>query len=389
MDAYRILFQNARIFTPVDAWQPGWLVTENRRILHMGPGQPPSFPEGYITRLVEASGLLLLPGFIDLHVHGAMGYDVMEACPDELRQMAAFFARHGVTGFLATTWTATRPEINQVLETIKKVLGPVGGGANVLGAHLEGPYLNPSRSGAQDPAQIRRVCREEALEWLGTGIVRLVALAPEFQENLWLVEECVRRGITVAAGHTTADFATMQQSVSLGLRQVTHCFNAMDGLNHRHPGTVGAAMIFPELVCELIADNIHVAPEVQKILVQVKGPSRVILVTDAIRGTGLPDGDYTQAGRQISIRQGAVRLADGTLAGSTLTMDRALANIQQSTGLPLNETWPMSSLNPARAIGLSAAKGSLETGKDADLVLIAPDYIVHLTVVEGRIVYEA
>ena len=170
---------------------------------------------------------------------------------------------------------------------------------------------------------------------------------------------------------------------------MTHCFNAMPGLNHRLPGTVGAAMTFPQLACELIADNIHVLPEVQRILVQVKGPFRVILVTDAICGTGLPEGEFEQGDRTITVHQNAAYLPDGTLAGSTLTMEKALANIQRSTGLSLAETWPMSSLNAARAIGLSAAKGSLETGKDADLVLLSPDYQVRLTIVEGRIVFEA
>ena len=348
MDTYRLLIHNGHIFTSVDHWQPGWLLTENRRILNLGPGTPPAYPEGFISQVVDGTGLLLLPGFIDLHVHGALGHDTMDASPDGLRQMAVFYARHGVTGFLATTWTAARGRIMAVLGVVKKILGPIAGGANLLGAHLEGPYLNAERSGAQDPSLIRRANREEALEWLDTGVVRLIALAPEFQENLWLVEECVRRGITVAAGHTTADFPAMQQAVTLGLRQVTHCFNAMPGLNHRQPGTVGAAMTFPQLACELIADNIHVTPEVQKILVQVKGPSRVILVTDAVCGAGLPDGDFKQDSRTLMIRDGAVRLTDGTLAGSTLTMERALANIQWSTGLSLAETWPMSSLNAAR-----------------------------------------
>jgi N-acetylglucosamine-6-phosphate deacetylase len=267
------------------------------------------------------------------------------------------------------------------------VVGHVPGGATILGAHLEGPYLNPAKSGAQDLDHIRRANRQEALEFLDTGLVRLLALAPEYDENLWLVEECVRRGICVAIGHTAADYAMVQAAVERGARQVTHCYNAMTGLNHRQPGTVGAAMVFPELCCELIADNIHVHPLAQKILLDVKGLEGVVLVTDAIRGAGLPEGEYALDDRRVLIRDGSVRLPDGTLAGSILTMELALKNIQAATGRSLADLWGLASRNPARQIGISASKGSLEVGKDADLVLLDEDYIVHLTVVEGEIVY--
>jgi N-acetylglucosamine-6-phosphate deacetylase len=163
----------------------------------------------------------------------------------------------------------------------------------------------------------------------------------------------------------------------------------MAGLGHRELGTVGAAMALPQVNCELIADNVHVHPLAMNILVQVKGPGRVILITDAVRGAGLPEGDYAIDDRTVTIRDGAVRLPDGTLAGSILTMDRALRNIQAATGRPLRDLWPLASLNPARAIGLSARKGSLEPGKDADLVLLAPDHTITLTIAQGQIIYEA
>jgi N-acetylglucosamine-6-phosphate deacetylase len=234
---------------------------------------------------------------------------------------------------------------------------------------------------------IRRAERSEALEYLDTGLVRLLALAPEFEQNLWLIEECVRRGITVSLAHTAAGFEDVQAAVQRGARQVTHCYNAMVGLGHRDLGTVGAVMAFPELCCEIIADNIHVHPVAQKILLQVKGPQGVVLVTDAIRGAGLADGDYAIDDRTVTIRDGAVRLPDGTLAGSILTMDRALKNIQASSGMQLAEVWQLSSLNAARQIGISARKGSLEVGKDADLVLLDDDYGVIWTIAEGELVY--
>jgi N-acetylglucosamine-6-phosphate deacetylase len=179
----------------------------------------------------------------------------------------------------------------------------------------------------------------------------------------------------------------MKKAVELGISHATHCFNAMEGLGHRELGTVGAAMTMPQIHCELIADNIHVHPAAQKILVDVKGTAGVILVTDAIRAAGLQDGDYVLDGRSINIRERAVRLSDGTLAGSVLTMERALQNICAATGRPLAETWRMSSLNAARAIGVSAQKGSLEVGKDADLVMLNESFDVSLTVTRGEIAF--
>jgi N-acetylglucosamine-6-phosphate deacetylase len=216
----------------------------------------------------------------------------------------------------------------------------------------------------------------------------LLALAPEFPENQWLIDECVRRGITVAAGHTTAGYDEMRHAVSRGLSQVTHCYNGMGGFNHRLLGTVGAALAIPEIDCELIADNIHVHPAAQKILVDVKGASRVILITDAIRAAGLPDGEYPMGERTVTLREGAVRLPNGSLAGSVLTMEHALRNVSAATGRPLEESWVMSSLNAARAIGIADHKGSLEPGKDADLALLDADCQVMLTVAEGQVVYE-
>ena len=383
----QLLIENARLFTPDQAELTGWLLAESGLIRAMGFGNTPDFSHETSLHSLDAQGNMLLPGFIDLHVHGAMGHEVMDASSSGLEEMARFYASHGVTSFLATTWTASRPSIMKALGLVKQMQGQIRGGATLLGAHLEGPYLNPTRCGAQDVNLIRRAEKEEALKFLETGVIRLLALAPEFDENLWLIEECVRRGITVSAAHTTANYEQMQRAAKHGISHLTHCFNAMQGLGHRELGTVGAAMTLPQISCELIADNIHVHPAAQKILVAVKNPSGVILVTDAIRATGLPAGDYMLDDRSIHIQNGAVRLPDGTLAGSVLTMERALQNVCSATGRALAEVWIMSSLNAARAIGVSSHKGSLEVGKDADLVLLDESFNVNLTVVKGEIVF--
>ena len=388
MPAQPLLIHNAHLFTPNHTGLTGWLLVENGRIRSIGFGSVPNFSDDSAVQVLDAQGQNLLPGFIDLHVHGAMGHEVMDASPTGLEAMSHFYASHGVTSFLATTWTADHPSIMKALELVEEMQGRIEGGATLLGVHLEGPYLNPKRCGAQDVNLIRRAAKAEAFEILDTGVIRLLALAPEFEENLWLIDECVKRGITVSAAHTTANHAQMQQAAEHGVSQLTHSFNAMEGLGHRELGTIGAALSLPQISCELIADNIHVHPAAQKILVDVKTPSGVILVTDAIRAAGLPEGDYMLDERSVHIENGAVRLSNGTLAGSVLTMERALKNVCAATGRSMAEMWVTSSLNAARAIGVSSHKGSLEIGKDADLVLLDEAFCVKLTVVQGEVVFK-
>lgn len=384
--AEKILFHGGRVVTAAEAWERGWLLVDGNRIVLLGPGDPPRLSAD---RTIDASGMTLLPGFIDVHAHGAAGHEAMDATPDALQGMARYYAQHGTTAFLAATWTDSAERIHAALNAIGETMGPQPDGATLLGAYLEGPYLNPERCGAQSTQHIRRAKREEALAFLDMGVIREVALAPEFEENHWLIEECVARGITVTAAHTAATYEQMRQAVALGLRQATHTFNAMTPLHHREPGTVGAVLSSPEIRAELIADNLHVHPAVMRILYAAKGPHGVILITDAMRGTGMPDGEYPIDERIVLVKDSAARLPDGTLAGSTLSMERALRNLIAATGHPLEVVWPCSSLNAARALHLADRKGSIEAGKDADLVLLDAALEVRMTVAEGRIVYEA
>ncbi|HEX7556141.1 MAG TPA: N-acetylglucosamine-6-phosphate deacetylase [Leptolinea sp.] len=384
----QILIHNAHIYGPERDWYPGWLVTNGEKISLIGAGDPPDFPREAVTRKIDAGGKTILPGFIDVHAHGAMGYEAMDASEDAIKQISQFYAQHGVTSFLPTTWAAKGEAMGKVVDVVSKIIGPVANGATILGAHLEGPYLNPDRSGAQDIKLIRHADRSEAIKFLDSGIVRMITLAPEFPENEWLIKECVRRGITVSLGHSAADYEQVKKAVQLGVTHATHTYNAMTGLSHREPGTVGAVMTFPEIFCELICDNIHVHPAAQKILIHAKSPKGVILVTDCIRGTGLPEGEYPIDDRIIIIKDGIARLPGGTIAGSILTMERALKNAMASSGLSLREAWPMSSLNAARNIGVSSQKGSIEVGKDADLVLLNDEMEVQLTIADGVVVFE-
>ena len=386
-DDSKILITNAHLFGRFQDWYPGWLLTNGNKIHLIGAGLPPNFSEFQISQQIDAQGHFLLPGFIDLHAHGALGQESMDAEPEGIQKMARFFAQHGVTSFLPTTWSGESAAIIHALEIIKSMVGPISGGASILGAHLEGPYLNPTRCGAQDIHWIRLAEQAEAVRFLDLGVIRLLDLAPEFPENEWLIQECVHRNVTVSVGHSAATYQQVKNAAALGVTHSTHTFNAMSGLGHREPGTVGAVMALPEIICELICDNTHVHPAVQKILIDVKTPAGVILVTDCIRPTGMPEGTYALDNRSILFKDETARLSDGTLAGSTLTMEHALKNAMAASRRGLSEIWPMTSLNAARNIGGSDQKGSLEVGKDADMVLLNSDLEVMMTLVEGKIVF--
>lgn len=385
MSARPLIIINANIITPTSVIRSGWVHCIDGKIVGVGSGYPPMERD---TLTIDAHGAAVLPGFIDVHVHGAMGSEAMDANADSLKTMARFYASHGVSSFLATTWTDSHERISAALDVIKQNVGAIEGGATLLGVHLEGPYLNPEKCGAQNAAEIRRADRDEAIPWLDLDVIRLVSVAPEYPENLWFIEECTRRKITVSLAHTSAKYNDVIRAVELGLTHSTHTFNAQTPLNHREPGVVGAVLDSDRIRCELIADNIHVNPVAMRILWKIKGRDGVVLVSDAVRVAGLPDGTYKLDDREVQVIDGAVRLPDGTLAGSTLTMDRALKNFMMATGQSLETVWPCTSLNAARQLGIADHKGSIATGKDADLVLLDSEINVIMTIVGGEVVYQ-
>ncbi|MDQ1501512.1 MAG: N-acetylglucosamine-6-phosphate deacetylase [Actinomycetota bacterium] len=388
-----LLISGAIVGAADGVWSPGWLVAAGGRIQALGPGEAPGGVRAEVSALgvvIDGRGCVLLPGFIDVHVHGGDGADAMDADPDGLRRMARFHATHGVTALLPTTWAAPPAAVEAAVGAIAASVGSVDGGATILGAHLEGPWINPARAGAQDPAGIRPpdVAEARRLMEIRPGVVRLVALAPEMPGAAAVIGECVRRGVTVAAGHTEAGWEEMVAAVRAGVRHVTHTFNAMAGIGHREPGTAGAALALPELRCELIADGHHVHPGAMAVLARAKGPGGVVLISDAVRAAGLPEGDVDLGGRTAQHCCGAVRLPDGRLAGSVLTLDVALRRFAAVTGWGWSDLGRAAAGNAADALGLSA-KGRLAAGADADLVLLGDGGAgaVVLTVVEGRIVH--
>jgi N-acetylglucosamine-6-phosphate deacetylase len=383
-----LVFEDVRLPAPAGL-RRGWLVTDGRRIRALGVGDAPA---AHLAgrRRIAGEGRTLLPGFIDVHNHGAVGHEVMDADVAGLEAIARFLARHGVTSFLATTWTASEDATLAALESVRVAMEaprPLDG-ARLLGAHMEGPYLNPARAGAQDVNTIREPRPGELERQLDVGVTRLMTLAPELPANAAVLETLAQRGITASAGHTDASYDDMVVAVGRGLRHVTHTYNAMRGFSHRDPGCVGACLTLDLLRCELIADGLHVGPPAMDLLVRARGIGGVVLVSDAVRPTGLSDGEYQLDHRRVHVRDGAVRLGDGGLAGSILTLDRALRNLSRATGMDPGALWPVTSANAARSAGVDQRKGRLEPGMDADLVLLDEDVTVALTVVEGRVAYE-
>jgi N-acetylglucosamine-6-phosphate deacetylase len=380
------LFRDVRLPTP-EGLTVGWLETSGPQIAGLGAGPPPAAGAGVAT--VDGRGLTLLPGFIDVHTHGALGFEVMDADFDGLARMAGFLARHGVTSFLPTTWTGARDRTLAALESLAEAMRRPRppGTARILGAHMEGPYLNPVRAGAQDPAHMAPPEPGELERFLDLGVVRLMTIAPELHAPV--LAELRRRGVTASAGHTDATYEQMVAAVERGVRHATHTYNAMRPLHHRDPGTVGACLTIDALRCELIADGHHVQPAAMDALFRARGRDAVVLVSDAVRPTGLADGTHRLDDRTVELRDGAVRLPDGGLAGSVLTLDRALRMFGAATGHDWAELWPAASANAAESIGVADRKGRLDAGMDADLVLLDGEATVRAVVVEGEPSYLA
>lgn len=353
----------------------GSSLTYNEKILAIGEDAP----EG--AEILDGDGLTLWPGLIDVHTHGFGGRDTMDG-GDAVAEIAKALPEFGVTGFLPATVTGSPETVFKALEGVKKAMVS-GEGAQVLGAHLEGPFLEKTHKGAHDE---NFLCLP-SLSWLDeiADTVRLVTLAPELDGAETFIKECLNRSIKCSIGHTGASFEQCAQAIHWGALSFTHTYNAMSPLSHRQPGAVGAAMYF-DCFAELICDNIHVAPEVQTILFRLK-PEKLILITDAIMAAGLPDGGFTLGTMQGSVKNGEARLPDGTLAGSVLTMNIALRNFLANTGSSFPQASRFVSANPAELLGIGTFKGSLKPGYDADLVLFDSDFNATLSVVKGVPVY--
>lgn len=341
--------------------------------------------------IFETDGIVL-PGFIDEHIHGAGGSDAMDGTEEALQTISEYVAKEGTTGFLATTMTQSPENIGKALKNVKNVRekGEYKG-AEVLGVHLEGPFISPKHVGAQPLEYVAKPAPEtfDKYNELSGGNIKIVTLAPEVEGGLDLVKHLKNIGVVASIGHTGAKFSDVEAAVAAGASNVTHTYNAQTPLHHREAGVVGAAMLFDELNCEMICDTIHVSVPAIRIFVKNKPHDKFTLITDAMRAKGMPDGLSELGGQQVFVKNGEARLADGTLAGSVLKMNVAIKNLVEKAGVSLTEAVDFASANPAKNLGLYDERGSIEVGKRADFAVMDKDFNILCTVVGGKLVYKA
>jgi len=340
-------------------------------------------------KILDAAGNYVAPGLVDIHIHGYLGEDTCDAKPEGIKKMAYGVAKNGVTSFLPTTMTVSKAEIVAALDAVRSVKeeSKTWDGAEILGVHAEGPFINPSKKGAQAEENILAPDADFILE--NADIIKSVTLAPEMDKD----HACIKRlaaesDVLVSMGHTDATFDEAMSAAKDGVNHATHLFNAMSALAHRNPGVVGAALTSDNVSVEVIADTFHINPGLYNIVAKVKG-DKMILITDCTRAGGMPDGEYDLGGQPIFLKGIECRLADGTIAGSVLKLNRAVKNVLDHTAIPVNEVFNMASLNPATAIGCQDRIGSLEAGKDADIIIADENINIVRTIKKGRTIYEA
>jgi len=385
----KIIIINGTIITPFHLVSGEAIIVEKGRIREIVNKEELSTATLTGAEVIEGKDKFIVPGYIDIHVHGGGGSDVMDGDYEAINQIAITHSRFGTTAFLPTTMTMSKNKIICSLRSICEAVKKRTAGAEILGIHMEGPYINPEKKGAQKEDDIKKISIEEFLEFnqASGNLIRLVTIAPEMPGAIGLIKYLYKQGIIASAGHTNATYVQIQAGIQAGLSHVTHTFNAMRGLHHREPGVVGAALTSPELTVEVIADGIHIHPIVLKILTKIKESEKVVLITDAMRAAGLKEGTYDLGGQEVIVTKGQARLKDETLAGSVLTMDKAVKNMVNKIGIQLPKAIQMASFNPARSIGIDDKKGSLEPGKDADIVILNKNLEAELTMVAGKVVY--
>ncbi len=382
----------SRILTPEEEISDGVIVVEGGRIAALGHRDEMRLPAG-ATDFV-AAGMTVVPGFVDIHIHGAGGHDVMEGTARALDRITSTAARSGTTSMVATTVTAPIEDTIKSLEGIARYIRSheqseavsenAKLAAEIVGIHLEGPFISKARRGVH-PSDALAKPSVETLEKLlkaADGLVRIVTIAPELPGAMDLIAAAVAAKLVVAMGHTDADYDQARAAIHAGARHAVHMYNAMRPFTHRDPGIVGAILTDPEVTAEIIADLVHVAGPAIQVLIGSKGFDTVLAVSDGIAATGMPDGNYRLGNFEVSVKDGVARNSEGKLAGSTLTLDRALRNLV-ALGVPFTDAVRMVTVLPARRLGLAGKKGIIAVGADADLVALTADLRVAAVMTRG------
>lgn len=358
---------------------------ENGKIAYIGDD------DKNIESILETDGIVV-PAFIDEHIHGAGGADAMDATEEALQTISAYVAKEGTATFLATTMTQSKENISAALANVKKVIekGKFKG-AEVLGVHLEGPFISPKHVGAQPLEYVATPKAEIFDEYnaISGGNIKIVTLAPEVDGGLELISHLAKIGVVASVGHTGAKYKDVVNAVKCGAKSITHTYNAQTPLHHREAGVVGAAMLLDELNCEMICDTIHVSVPAIKLVIKNKPHDKFTLITDAMRAKGMPDGLSELGGQQVFVKNGEARLLDGTLAGSVLKMNVAIKNLVEKVGISFTDAIDFATANPAKNLGVYNERGSIDLGKRADITVLDKDFNVLYTIRGGEIIYKA
>lgn len=378
---YAMIIQNAKMVL-ADRIFLGDLQIENGKITNIEEHIKTSGEE-----IIDAQGKLVIPGFIDVHIHGADGADAMDGSVESLQTISKYVVKKGTTSFLATTLTSSKEVLKKVLHCIGEVQNQELEGATIFGAHMEGPYFDVAYKGAQNEKYMKVAVLEEIQEYLSVkpGLVKLFAMSPN-QNNLDIIRYLVKEGVIVSVGHSASSYEEVRAAIEAGLSHATHTFNGMKGFTHREPGVVGAILASDEITAEVIFDKIHVHPDAVRVLIKTKGVEKVICITDAMSATGLPCGRYKLGELDVDVVDNQARLSsNGALAGSVLTMDKAFRHLLE-LGYSVIEAVKLTSTNVAKEFSLNT--GMLRVGKDADFLILDEQYEVESAFVKGKLKFK-
>jgi N-acetylglucosamine-6-phosphate deacetylase len=386
----KTVFTATRLYTPLEEIQNPLLAVEDGLISEVSSRSTTEVPAN--TSLIDFGDAVLAPGFVDIHIHGGAGVDAMRASQSELPRLGQFLTTHGVTGYFPTTVAAPLDATCAALERLADAIEAASSAtddnpvqARPLGIHLEGPFLSHKRRGVHPPQNLVAPTLEifERLWQAARGHVRMLTIAPEIPGAMEVIAEAARRNVCVSIGHSDAEMPIAQEAVKAGARHATHTFNAMRPLDHREPGIIGEVLSDDRLSADIIVDGIHVAPPVVKLFLRAKGRELAVLITDAISATGMPDGRYQLGPIEVDVKDGKC-MSNGSLAGSVLTMDRAVRNVTQFSDWSLQDALRAATLNPARALGLAGHHGILSRGAEANFNVLSQAGEVLKTIVRGR-----
>ncbi|MGE0130710.1 MAG: N-acetylglucosamine-6-phosphate deacetylase [Blastocatellales bacterium] len=388
--ANRLAIVGPNVVTPNAIIEDGVVLCEDAKIKFVGSSKDAEPEPG--SQIINARGKTVMPGFIDTHFHGSGGDDVMANGAEGIRRISRALLKFGATGFLATTIAARHEELMRAVEDTIAAENGNEPAAEILGLHIEGPYINPKFKGAQPEWGIRDPNFDELNQLLdaAAGQIKIMTIAPELPGAMEMIRMLKNAGVEPSVGHSEADYDTALAAIEAGATRATHLFNAMSGVHHRKPGLASAVLNEPGICAEMICDGVHVNPRMVSLAWKAKGRDAMALITDATAAQGVGDGEYTLGDFQIRVRGPLCTLMDGvTIAGSVLTMNRAISNAMAFTGMSLIDAAHTAAMAPAKACGVADRKGSIAAGKDADLAILNPDFSVSHTIRAGAVVYEA